>query len=68
MSSATKKTYERHITWLYSIIDIFGQFWRPLAAFTRFWAATITRNHMRMAGMDSATQQTPEMTYHMCLS
>ena len=31
------------------------------------WAATITRNHLRMAEMDSATEKNLEMTYHMCL-
>ena len=50
----------------YFKIDIFKLFWRPSAASTRLWVATVTWNHLKMAEMVSATQKNTEMTYHMC--
>ena len=48
--------------------DSFDGLSRPLAAFTPLWAATIARNHLKMAEMDAATQKkNPKSTYHMCL-
>ena len=40
-----KNLWKDIITWLYFEIDIFWQFWRPLAALPRLWTASITRNH-----------------------
>ena len=51
---------KRHFTWLYFEIDI-------LAALTQLWAATITRNHLNMAEMDSELKKKSEMAYHMCV-
>ena len=52
----------------YFEIVIFRQFWRPLAAITQLWAATITRNHLKMAEMDSAKKKKKkEMSYQMCV-
>ena len=63
--SDPEKPMKRHIAWLYFEIDIFRQFWRPLAALARLWAATISRNDLRMAVMDLATKKKWKMTYHM---